>query len=442
MTCRLLLAAATTILALMTSSPAIASGGNGAPETTTPVKHFVTLMQENHTFDNYFGTYPGADGIPKDTCMPAIQAGRCVKPWHIADAATEDLGHNAETFKAQYNGGRMDGFVRAFAKSRLQNPRLPMGHYNRTDLPFYWNAADDFVLFDANFASARAGSVANHMYWVTATAGEGNDTIPPGGFKAPTIFDRLEKAGVSWKFYVENYDPSVTFRSRGASDRGAQVISCPLLAYARFVDDPELNKKIVPLDQYYEDLEKNELPAVSYMVPMHSSEHPPGSITAGEALASNLLSGLMRSSAWDSSAFMWTYDNGGGFYDHVRPPRVDRFGYGFRTPALLVSPYARKGHIDSTTIDFTSQLKFIEQNWSLAPLSDRDRDANGLMSAFDFNAPPRPAKFVSQEANDAAPVIEGQGVVYASYAAGLLLYAGITTSAVVMTRRRRRGLKA
>ena len=335
----------------------------------------------------------------------------------------------------------MDGFIRAFTKSRMENPELAMGYYNREDLPFYWNVADDFVLFDANFTSAKAGSVANHMYWVSGTAGGDNDTIPPGGFTAPTIFDRLEEAGISWKFYVENYDPAITFRSRGVSDRGSQVIWCPLLAYARFLDDPELNKKIVPLDQYYEDLENDELPAVSYMVPAGSSEHPPGSIKAGEAFVSNLVTGLMRSSAWDSSAFMWTYDDWGGFYDHVRPPQVDRFGYGFRAPALLVSPYARKGHIDSTTVDFTSQLKFIEKNWNLAPLSSRDREANGLASAFDFSAPPRPPKFISQEVDDAAPDIKGQGVVYPSYAAGVLIYVGITTATVVMTRRRRRGLE-
>jgi phospholipase C len=427
------------ILVLVT--PPVPQATAGAPDadqlsTTTPIKHFVTLMQENHTFDSYFGTYPGADGVPPGTCMPSGTPGKCVKPWHIGGTAIEDLGHNLETFRRQYDHGKMDGFITTFADARMQNPDLPMGYYDRRDIPFYWNVADNFVLFDHNFTSAHAGSVANHMYWVTGTPGGQTETIPKDGFTAPTIFDRLMKAGISWKFYVENYDPTITFRSRGTSDRGSQVIWCPLLAYARYVDDPALNRHIVPIDEYYRDLEHGTLPAVSYIVPSGSSEHPPGSIQAGEAYVSNLISGLMRSSAWSSSAFMWTYDDWGGFYDHVKPPKVDKFGYGFRAPALLVSAYARHGFIDHTPIDFTSQLRFIEDNWRLKPLASRDRDANSLSSAFDFKAPPRPAKFVSPDYAPAKVVVTGQGVVYLSYGTGLLLGAGVSIGAVLHMRRR------
>lgn len=405
-------------------------------QTTTPIKHFVTLMQENHSFDNYFGTYPGADGTPADTCMPSGKPGKCVKPWHIGHSPIEDLGHNLETYLREYDGGRMDGFITSFAKARMSNPTLPMGYYDRTDLPYYWNVADQFVLFDRNFTSAHAGSVANHMYWVSGQPGGQNETIPTDGFTAPTIFDRLEAAGISWKFYIQNYDPSITFRSRGHSDRGSQVIWCPLLAYARFVDDPKLNRHIVPMDQYYKDLESNNLPAVSYIVPSGSSEHPPGSIAAGEAFVSNLISGLMRSSSWSSSAFMWSYDDWGGWYDHVKPPVVDSFGYGFRAPALLVSAYARQGVVDHTQIDFTSQLKFIEQNWRLPSMAARDKAATGLDSAFDFTKGPRPPKFVSPDVSPTVVKVQGQGVVYASYGAGLLLAIGFSLGAVRHTRRR------
>jgi phospholipase C len=133
---------------------------------------------------------------------------------------------------------------------------------------------------------------------------------------------------------------------------------------------------------------------------------------------------------------MWTYDDWGGFYDHVKPPAVDKFGYGFRAPALLVSAYARHGFVDHTQIDFTSQLKFIEDNWRLQPLASRDRDANGLSSAFDFKAPPRKAKFVSPDYAPAKVVVTGQGVVYLSYGTGLLLGAGVSVGAIVDMRRR------
>ncbi|HEY0643454.1 MAG TPA: alkaline phosphatase family protein, partial [Nocardioides sp.] len=337
------------------ASPPTAARERDVP-TSTPIKHFVTVMQADHTFDNYFGTYPGADGIPAGTCMPTTAEGPCIEPWHIGGSELENLGGDGETFQRQYNQGKMDGFLTAFLHAPLENPDLPMGYYDRSDLPFYWNVADEFVLFDRNFTSAHSGSVANHMYWISGTSGGDGETVPKSGYAGPTIFDRLQEAGISWKFYVENYDPSITFRSRVVGDRASQVIRCPLLAYARFLDDPDLNRRIVPLEEYYTDLESGQLPAVSYVVPSGSSEHPPGSIAAGQAFMSNLISGLMRSSAWTSSAFMWTYDDWGGYYDHVPPPQVDEHGYGFRAPALLVSPYARRGHVDHTEIDFTSQL--------------------------------------------------------------------------------------
>ena len=413
-----------------------ASDHASTEETRTPIKHFVSLMQENHSFDNYFGTYPGADGVPDDVCMPSGTDEPCVKPWRIGDSAIEDLGHSATIYERQYAEGRLDGFVSAFSGARMENYKLPMGYYDGKDIPFYWNLADEYVLFDRNFTSANAGSVANHMFWVSGTPGGKDESIPKEGFVAPTIFDSLEKAGISWKFYIQNYDPSITFRSRGVSDRGSQVIWCPLLAYARFVDDPELNKHIVPLSDYYKDLQRGTLPAVSYIVPSGSSEHPPGSIAAGEAFVANLISELVRSSAWDSSAFMWTYDDWGGWYDHVAPPKVDKHGLGFRAPALLVSAYAKKGHVDSTTIDFTSQLKFIESNWGLPPLASRDAKANGLDSAFDFASPPREPKYVDRVRGIEPPEIKGQGVVYGSYGIGVALALCVLTPAV-----RRRILK-
>ncbi len=426
------------LLVGLTPAPATAGGQDASQlATTTPIKHFITLMQENHSFDNYFGTYPGADGPPAGTCMPQGGGKDCVAPWHIGNSPIEDLGHNTLTFKLQYDHGKMDGFVTAYSGGELQNATLPMGYYDRTDLPFYWNIADQYVLFDRNFTSAHAGSVANHMYWITGTPGGNSDSIPADGFDVTTIFDELQAEGISWKFYIENYDPTITYRSRGASDRGSQVIWCPLLAYPRFLDDPELNSHIATLDDYYTDLENGTLPAVSYIVPSGSSEHPPGSLAAGEAFVSNIISGLMRSSAWDSSAFMWSYDDWGGWYDHVKPPKVDAYGYGFRAPALLVSPYAKRGYIDHTTIDFTSQLKFIETNWDVPSLAARDSAANGLGSAFDFTAAPRPPQIVSQQIVTPAKPIQGRSVVYASYSGAV----GIFLLIMIGVRWSRRGAR-
>jgi phospholipase C len=467
-----------------------ARGEEGAPatKTKTPIKHFITLMQENHSFDNYFGTYPGADGIPEGTCMPldpradfrmggrrwqhgerrsfarflrrregisysdwarrnpddaarvfgdaGAQAsgarGGCIRPFHIGNRSVQDLGHSARVFAGQYAGGKMDGFVHAIERDLGRIDRMVMGYYDDRDLPYYWNVADEYVLFDRFFTSAAGGSVWNHMFWVSGTPGNYEaDVIPEGGFAdIPTIFDRLEERGISWKFYVQNYDPGINFRNPGTGDRGSQVVWVPLLNYARFVDDPKLSRHIVDLEEYYKDLERGTLPAVSYIAPSGSSEHPPGSIQAGERFVRNLINALMRSSAWKSSAFSWTYDDWGGFYDHVRPPRVDPYGYGFRAPALLVSPYAKRGHVDSTTLDFTSYLKFIEQNWGLEPLSRRDRRANSVLAAFDFNRPPRKAQFVSPVRHEPARDEPRRVAIYGIYALSVAFTAATIALAV------------
>jgi phospholipase C len=408
------------------ASPADTSAA-ARTKTATPIKHFVTLMQENHSFDNYFGTYPGADGIPQGTCMPVEpyeKDGRCVEPFRVTGRPVVDLGHTGNIHKAQYAGGRMNGFISAFAGQRGVGD-LAMGHYDDRDIPFYWNVADDYVLFDRAFTSAAGGSIWNHFYWVTGSPGNPKeDALLTKGFDhVPTIFDRLQAAGVDWKFYIQNYDTSVNFRNPGSGDKASQIVWAPVLNYERFLDDPELRSRIVPLDQYFTDLRNNQLPAVSYIVPSGASEHPPGSIQAGSRFVRGLTNALMASSAWDSSAFMWTYDDWGGWYDHVKPPEVDKYGYGFRAPALLVSPYAKKGEVNHTTIDFTSQLKFIENNWDVEPLAERDAAANDISSAFDFAAPPREPIVPSEQRHVPAPPAPATWIVYTLY--GLALAAPV-----------------
>ena len=145
----------------------------------------------------------------------------------------------------------------------------------------------------------------------------------------------------------------------------------------------------MPLSQYYKDLANGTLPAVSYIAPSGASEHPPGSVQSGMRFVRTVINNLMASPSWKSSAFLLSYDDWGGWYDHVRPPQIDGFGYGFRVPAILVSPYARRGYVDHTTLDFTSGLKFIEENWGLAPMTRRDATATSIAGAFDFNQAPR-----------------------------------------------------
>src|SRR5581483_2833742 len=222
----------------------------GTP-TATPIKHLVSVMQENHTFDNYFGTYPGADGIPANACMPVDPTDKaskdCVKPFRIGKRPIQDLGSNHDAFLSAFDNGAMNGFVKAQSTQGVPID-LAMGHYDDRDIPYYWNVADQYVLFDKFFTSTGGGSVWNHMFWVAGTPGDTTrETVPEKGY-APTIqtiFDRLEAKGVSWKFYVQNYDPKINYKATTQTAHGAQVARVPLLAMARFVDDPKLASHIV-----------------------------------------------------------------------------------------------------------------------------------------------------------------------------------------------------
>ena len=398
-----------------------------ATQPKTPIKHFIVLMQENHTFDNYFGTYPGVNGIPKGTKMlvdPQNPSAGYVEPWYVGDSTITDLSHSSTTFSQQFNNGKMDGFISTLNKDN-QDGRISMGYYDDRNIPYYWNLADHYVLFDNFFSSAKDGSFANHMYWVagippvTAKGTKLSDTL----VKVPTIFDRLQAAGVSWKFYVQNYDPTITYRDLGTEgNRASQVVWVPLLNFDRFIDDPALSSHIVDLNQYYIDLRDGTLPSVSYIIPSGASEHPPEHPETGQRFVKTLIQELMRSNSWDSSAFVLLYDDWGGWFDHVSPPQVDTYGYGFRVPGLLVSPYDRIGYIDNTELDFTSVLKFIEENWNIAPLAERDTNAKNFLSAFDFKQTPRKPEFLPITRVSAATVKKDPStVIYITYGLGILV---------------------
>ncbi len=414
-----------------------------ATQTSTPIQHFIVLMQQNHTFDNYFGTYPGADGLPAGTCIPSNFPDEgtrtCVKPFHIERYPVVDMPHNSNVFDMDYNGGLMDGFVRSIRTYNLDGS-LAMAHYDGQDIGYYWGLANQYVLFDRYFSSAKVGSVPNRMFWVTGTAGVTNNNIPAQGFgDLPTIFDRLQERNISWKFYVANYDPTLNYRSIAKlSYLPPEVQWVPLLSFARFVDNPNYSSHIVDLSQYYKDLQNGTLPAVSFVTLQGGiSEHPATDIRQGVRVVKSMIQALMESSAWWSSAFLLTYDEGGGWYDHVPPPQVDMYGYGFRVPALLVSPYARQGFIDSTQLDHTSSLRFIEKNWGVSPLARRDAAANDFMGAFDFSQAPRSPAFIPFTP---APQVTGpepsRPAIYLSYGAGLFIAIMIITLAAFREKRR------
>jgi phospholipase C len=422
---------ALTMLAVVAGLAAAPSAQAAEPTPTTPIEHFVFLMQGDRTFDNYFGTYPGANGIPAGTCQVFVRtkpANGCVRPFPVGDKAVPALAPGESVLTAQYDKGAMDGFVSAYvAQGRDGTPA--MGYYGRKELPFAWAAADEYVLFDAFFASAFHGTRDNRSYWVSAApapsgTGTGRGTMPAGGYGTqPTIFDRLQAAGVSWKFYVQDYDPKQTYRSSTTSSVG-QSIRVPLLNYPRFVDDPRFSSHIDDLSQYYRDLTAGTLPAVSYIATSGAIERSSRSIPAAQNLLRDLTTQLMVSPYWRSSAFLWTYDGSGGWYDHVAPPTVAGAQLGFRVPALLVSPYARRGHIEHSKLDYTSALRFVEDNWRLSPLTARDRTAHSIAGVFDFTGPPRVPALITPSAAQAGPVVEVR-TAYLAYGVATAMALGL-----------------
>ncbi len=345
--------------------PPPATGG-GAPG-AAPISKIVVVLQENHTFDNYFGTYPGADGTAgRSLRLPASPGGPpVVAPSPSASPAPADLNHNWLAAHADFDGGKMDGFVYSEGSPET------MVYFDRTDLPHYWAAADQYVLCDRYFTSAMTESAPNHLYLIAGTAGGLQDDHVPATLEFPPIFAALDAQGISWKVYgfTRWYE-----------------------SFGYVQQHPSTRSRFAPASSFSVDLAAGALADVTWIIGAPGgSEHPPQDVRVGAgSVANDILNPLGRSPYWGSLAAFVTWDDYGGFYDHVAPPQVDPVGYGFRVPCLVVSPFARPGFLDHTTNDHTSILKFIETRYGLPPLSARDAAANDLAEAFDFASPPRP----------------------------------------------------
>jgi phospholipase C len=201
-----------------------------------------------------------------------------------------------------------------------------------------------------------------------------------------TVFDELEKSNVPWKIYVDNYNPNLN-QTEPALKKNRFINL--LTQTPRFHYNESLNSNIVDLAYYFKDLRNDNFPSVAYIVAPNAEENAPRDVTVGEEFVASIVLALMESKHWNDSAIIVTYRESGGWYDHVRPPKIGENTYGFRVPALIISPYAKKGYIDSTLYDASSVLKFIEYNYNISSLGKRDADANNMLHAFDFTKAPR-----------------------------------------------------
>ncbi|MCI4347417.1 MAG: alkaline phosphatase family protein [Thermoplasmata archaeon] len=361
---------ATMLLLVVSSSlPAwwTASQSPTPVEPRTAVRHVVEIMMENHAFDNFFGTFPGASGLPPNTSLPDGMGGR-VRPYWIPGNATPDLPHDLGSELVDLDHGAMDGFVEAMARFNASIPDTPMGYYNDSQIGGYWTLASQFVLCDRYFAPVLGPSNPNRLYAIAGdSGGVTSDAWPAGGVRIQTLFDELSLYGVSWRYY---YQPS-TF------------LPIPLHV-APLSFSPTETAKIVPLAGLVADIQAGALPAVTFVDPSATqySGHPPQDVRWSVNWSLSIIGAIELSPLWASTAIFLTWDEGGGFYDHVRPPSIDALGDGFRVPMLVISPFTAHGGIVSTVFDHTSVLKFVDENWGLPYLNSRVAGANSIGSVL------------------------------------------------------------
>ena len=384
---------------LLTTGALVANplGTVAAHAAATPIQHVVVLMQENRSFDSYFGRIhfegqphaapepPGASN--PDPTNPGGPPIRVFHKTHYCEVA--DLNHSWNGTHAEIDGGAMDGFTAANVVAQDPTGSRAMGYYDEADFPFYYALYNTFAMGDRYFASAPTQTFPNRLYLLAGTSfGHIRNDLPgsPSEFSQRSIFNELDENHVTWKIYA------------------AQVAFAMVFAYVRDHAD-----HIAPYSQFAIDAAAGALPQVAFIDPIFAApntvendEHPPSNVQVGEQFAASVMNSLFTSPNWSSSALFLTYDEHGGFYDHVAPPPAvppddippmlqagDAPGgfdiYGVRVPAVVVSPFARAHFVSHVVNDHTSILHFIEDDFGLPTLTRRDAAANPMMEFFDFS---------------------------------------------------------
>jgi len=355
---------------LWATSPAAARAGRYA-KAQSPLRHVVISCQENRSFDHYFGYAPKVQaagfGPPPGYTQPD-SAGAGHAPFEFTALSTPDPAHSWNAVHAQWNNGAMDGFYKSSGNAAI-------GYYTANELPYYYELMDSAGLC-ANYHCSQLGPTwPNRFYLMTGTSGgiTANGYWGYNTFKSalwPIILDLLDEAELSWKIYYIGSD--------GVDDGNTDNVA---VFWDKYSFDSRTSRTI---DEYYEDCAAGTLPNVSWIIPsfsMHFDEHPPADVAVGMGFQRQTIEALQGSPHWGKSAFLLTYDEHGGFFDHVAPPQVDAYGLGVRVPLWVVSPHARRGVITSNKpADHTSTLKFIERLWGLPTLASRNH-------LFDENTP-------------------------------------------------------
>ncbi len=366
------------------------------------IHHVVFIVRENRTFDTYFGRFPGANGA----ATGLVKGGKTVAIIHQPDRTPHDIDHGWLAAHKGVDEGKMDGF------NLLAGDLLSYTQQWQADIPNYWAYAQNFVLADNMFSSLDGPSFPNHLYTVAAQSGGviSNGTYAPGCdanpsatvqvlnpdtgtvtnvypcFEFTTIADLMQAAGVSWKYYTP-------------PNPASKALWSPLDAVGHIRHSSLWTSNVLDVKQFITDALQGNLPAVSWVIsiPLYS-EHPSNSTCLGENWTVTQINAVMQGPDWPSTAIFLTWDDFGGFYDHVPPPTVDGFGFGPRVPLLIISPYAKAAYISHTQYEFASVLRFIEEDFNLPSMTGRDAVANDMTDSFDFAQAPLPSLLLGQRA--------------------------------------------
>jgi phospholipase C len=403
---------------------------NSAPATpfAPAIHHVVFVMMENHAYDQYFAGYclvlspycnDTGNGVPPGTMVPQRNVtGGYVVPYNLTahQFALGEQPHIYNSTVASIDGGRMDGFYSAEDRGNE-----PFGHYNGSTLPVYWDLAQEYALGDDFFSSALTYSLPNHWYSLAGQApkeffdsGLGSNTSLERHLYldqangTTTIQDLLNATAVTWKYYdwpLDSYQTAINGEVTGNPAGSAYAFWSPLAARAESYDQYFV-AHFANRTNFFADISNGNLPNISWIIPQNGfSDHPPANVTRGEDFIANVVDSIETSQYWPSTAIFISWDDYGGFYDHVAPPPIDPLGLSIRVPFLVISPFTPAGTIIHSLGYFESTLAFMEHRWNLGCIDVRDCSAPDLLNYFDFNMSPRPPIFFDPNwSNDTYPM--------------------------------------
>lgn len=399
---------------------------DGRSKTASPIRHVVLVVQENRTFNDFFATYPGADGTTTGR-IAKISNPRChvgasgtIALTKVPLVTTHDLDHRYVGYRTARDGGKMDAFDKIPSYSGNPECFLPYVYTDPAQIQPYWDMAEQYTLAEHMFPTHGSSSFVAHQDLIRGSTDIGGDVslidfptgepwgcdakagtvtslitsdlkyllnqgpfpctnaFPSSGVGYRTMRDLLDQGGVSWKYYAPPFDTNF----------GKLLTAFDVIAPVRY--GPEWNTNVVtPQTKIFHDVSARTLPAVSWVIPDEpESDHPGEKVDRGPAWVASIVNAVGESPYWDSTAIVVLWDDWGGLYDNANPPQLGYGGLGFRVPAIVISPYAKAGYISKTSYEFGSILRYIEENFALGSLGTSDKRAHSIGDCFDYSQAP------------------------------------------------------